>query len=235
VSQALFWCEWADILPSRCQFRKRKLQILPRICLVRLVSSVPQCHDACWNYCRSRRRRGLQTAGQQDANSSAPERVSSSGTYPNQQRGVRTSASGESGQSAASTPRDSEQSARTRTASRSSRDTAFRLEPGFIVCFLSAEDRLMGVRQSSAESRELSLVPVTSAGSVQAGSSKRMQHYPTDSMFVVGKQVTPLRFCVHFPPLFLPCNIAEIVPVLFAGCCSHICQCWCLRPAHAGN
>jgi hypothetical protein len=164
----------------------------------------------------------LVVIAQSDSNSGAPEHVPYTGTEPSQQRGVQVSASGESGPSAASTPRDSEASARTCTTSRSARDTSFRLEPGTIVCFVAADGSLMGVRQSSAVSRELSLVPVTSASSLQAGHSKRIQHYPADSMFVVGKQVMFLRIFVPFPCLsraeimmYFVCRVVpSLLPVL---------------------
>jgi hypothetical protein len=147
--------------------------------------------DVCWNCCRSRRRRGVPPTAQEDTLISAPPgRVSSSGTDQQNQYGRRSSASGESGHSATSTPRESDYSALTGTSSRSGRDTASRLEPGSTVCFISCDGKIMGVRQSSAAFRELCLVPVTSAGSVQAGSSKRIQHFPTDSLFVVGSQVS---------------------------------------------
>lgn len=127
-------------------------------------------------------------AAEQEANARAPGRVSSSAADEHHMK-ARISVSGDTGPSNTSTPRDSEHSAFSDSTSRSARGTALWLEPGCTVCFITSDGKLIGVRQASAESRDLSLVPVTSAASVQAGSNKRMQHFPTDSIFVVGRQV----------------------------------------------
>lgn len=114
----------------------------------------------------------------------------------------RISVSGESVQIAPSTPRESDNGAPTGTTSRSVRDTVLRLEPGATVCFVSPDNQLMAARRTST-SRELSLIPVTSVGSVQASSSKKIQHYSADSVFVVGMQVIlySLLVCTCLCPL----------------------------------
>lgn len=155
--------------------------------------------DTLW-ICRSRRRRGLLP---EEGNSTAPAPETTKNDAQQRNSGRRSSVSGESRQSATSTPRESDTSVPSGTSSRSLRDTALRLEPGAIVCFISSEGQLMGVKQRS-ESRELFLLPVTSPGSVQAGSSTRMQHFPASTVFLVGNQVCILVYR----------------PSFFAGCCA---------------
>lgn len=70
-------------------------------------------------------------------------------------------------------------------------NVATNLAHGAIICLVGPEGELMGLTTSSGKADELYLLPISTT-TVEAGSSKRIQSYPSHSIFVVINQVWQL-------------------------------------------
>lgn len=67
-------------------------------------------------------------------------------------------------------------------------NVATNLAHGAIICLVGSEGELMGLTTRSGKADELSLLPISTT-TVEAGSSKRIQSYPSHGIFVVINQV----------------------------------------------
>lgn len=79
------------------------------------------------------------------------------------------------------------------------------LAHGATVCLIGPAGELMGLTTSRGK-EEMSLTPISTTA-VEAGSAKRIQSYPSSSIFVVMKQVRPPWTCV----ISVRCKTAENV------------------------